>query len=375
MGAPPSCNAETNMRGMFAAVIASLVIASVVTGDTESPVPFTESSEFVEMATFKPSQQTTHLSTLNNIRNLKSYCIAARRKAINLKKIDSEKAPILDFIIKFGKDVNEKTNIVTHYAKTVGKLKRKLKEGVNSYVITTMDKSVIYGKGVINLQRHGNGMWAIMSHKRIGLTTKPDYFHKMRVSYQRYLRKLRRVDGVSHKADEKAASMYLIRQGKHMYKEYFKSLDKTNKHRHAVLWKMVTKGALRGQLKAWQKKKHLNPLVPGGVIAAQKIVDKLWKKLRMPSDAKLRKYAKKKATKWMKSHKRSVPKVIESIEIWMSLSKKGRERKRKAQIKARVAGNLWRRKLSHLAREARHKARRARLTTKKRHKRKHVRRL
>merc|ERR1711988_401215 len=355
MGAP-SFTAETNMRGMFVAVIASLVIASVVTGDTESPVPFTESSEFVEMATFKPSQQTTHLSTLNNIRNLKSYCIAVRRKAIGLKKIDSEKAPILDFIIKFGDDVNEKTNIVTHYARVVGKMKRKLKEGVN------------------NLQRHGNGMWASMSHKRIGLTTKPDYFHKLKVSYQRYLRKLRRVDGVSHKADEKAASMYLIRQGKHMYKEYFKSLDKTNRHRHAVLWKMVTKGALRGQLKMWQKKKHLNPLVPGGVIAAQKVVDKLWKKLRMPSDAKLRKYAKKKATKWMRKHKRSVPKVIESIETWMSLTKKGRERKRKAQIKARVAGNLWHRKLSHLAREARHKARHARVMTSKRHKRKHLKR-
>merc|ERR1712054_265668 len=118
MGAP-SFTAETNMRGMFVAVIASLVIASVVTGDTESPVPFTESSEFVEMAEFKPSQQTTHLSTLNNIRNLKSYCIAARRKAMNLKKIEADKTPILDFIIKFGTDVNEKTNIVNHYAKTV----------------------------------------------------------------------------------------------------------------------------------------------------------------------------------------------------------------------------------------------------------------
>merc|ERR1711998_562046 len=99
-------------------------------------------------AEFKPSQQTTHLSTLNNIRNLKSYCIAARDKARNLKKIEADKTPILDFIIKFGTDVNEKTNIVNHYAKTIGLMKRKLKQGVNSYVITTMDKSVIYGKGV-----------------------------------------------------------------------------------------------------------------------------------------------------------------------------------------------------------------------------------
>lgn len=122
-----------------------------------------------------------------------------------------------------------------------------------------------------------------------------------------------------------------------MYAQYFRTLKNRNEHEHTVLWKKVTRGALKGQLKAWLKKKHLKPLVPGGILAAQKVVDRLWKKLQMPSEKKLSKMAKKESLAWMKSHKKSVSKVIAAMEFWASMSKKQRAARRKVASKAREA--------------------------------------
>merc|ERR1712057_9450 len=331
-----------NMRAsMFVAALLS--IATLVTIQAESPTP---DSEFMAVSSFSDSElaQATRLSTLENIRDLKAYAIAANRKARDLKGFDSmKKGALVDFISRYGKGL--KKNIVSEYARQVGTMKRIFRRGVNAYIIRNMDRAVVFGKGVVKMKNLGGGTMAYLDRKAVGLTEKPGYFDTLKVTYRDYLGVRMKVHDASVKADSKAASNYLIKAGKRMYKEYFKSIDRRNKHEYAVLWKKVTSGALSGQMRAWKRSKHLQPIIPGGILAAQKIVDRLWKQLKMPTDKKMRARAKKNAMRWMRRHKRSVSKVIEAIESWAALSKKQRKARRKQARKAR---------------EARRKARRAR---------------
>jgi len=275
---------------------------------------------------------------LKNIRGLKAYCMTAYRKAVGIKQGAKHHWPIVDLIVQYGERASAKKNIVNEYAKVIGTLKRKLKHGIDEYVIRHLDKAIVFGKGILKQDNSdGNGTFTFLDHKEIGLEAQPDYFKKLKVPLSEYITARKHVHDVSIKADSKAASTYLIKMGKHVYKEGFKNLDRHNKYEHQILWKKVTTGALKGQLKAWMTHKHkLDPLVPGGILAAQKVVNRLWKKLQMPSDRKLRGIAKKQAVRWMRRHKRSVSKVIEAIENWSSLSKKPAAR-RKAGTKAREA--------------------------------------
>jgi len=338
------------MRGMFTVTVLSVVLAILVSG---APVPFEEAEEFVDASTFTNQEltQATRLSTLKNIRDVKAYCIAAYRKALSIKEGVKHHWPIVDFIVSYGESATPKKNIVSEYAKAIGTLKRAFKHGISEYVISSLDRSVVFGKGVMKQENNGQGTYSFLDHKAIGLEAMPGYFKKLKVPLANYITARKHVHDVSIKADSKAASAYLIKMGKHMYKDYFKNLDRHNKHEHAILWKKVTTGALKGQLKAWLTHKHkLHPLVPGGILAAQKVVDKLWRKLQMPSDRKLRRIAKKQAVRWMRRHKRSVSKVIEAIENWSSLTKKQRAARRKAGAKAREA-----RSKARYARLLRHK--------------------
>merc|ERR1712057_64625 len=331
-----------NMRAsMFVAALLS--IATLVTIQAESPTP---DSEFMAVSSFSDDElaQATRLSTLENIRDLKAYAIAANRKARDMKGFDSmKKGALVDFISRYGNGL--KKNIVHEYAQQVGTMKRIFRRGVNAYIVRNMDRAVVFGKGIIKMKNLGAGTVVFMDRKSVGLTEKPGYFDKLTVSSRDYLGVRMKVHDASVKADSKAASQYLIKAGKRMYKEYFKSIDRRNKHKYAVLWKKVTSGALSGQMRAWKRSKHLQPIIPGGILAAQKIVDRLWKQLKMPTDKKMRARAKKNAMRWMRRHKRSVSKVIEAIESWAALSKKQRKARRKQARKAR---------------EARRKARRAR---------------
>jgi len=332
---------ESNMqRIMMAAMLFTLVVGTL----SESPIPFEEAEEAAQptptMALSEELESVTRLSTLKNIRALKTYCITAKRKAENLQDgVDSnKKGPIVDFIVKFGTPINAKQNIVSEYAKAMGRMKRKMKKGLHAYVMKNFDRAVVFGKGVVSLANtDGAGMYAFLDHKSVGLNSQPDYFKQLKVRYAVYVGTMKDVHEISKKADTKAAANYLIRQGKHVYAQYFWTLKNRNEHEHTVLWKKVTRGALKGQLKAWLKKKHLKPLVPGGILAAQKVVDRLWKKLQMPSEKKLSKMAKKESLAWMKSHKKSVSKVIAAMEFWASMSKKQRAARRKVASKAREA--------------------------------------
>merc|ERR1711881_795018 len=331
-----------NMRAsMFVAALLS--IATLVTIQAESPAP---NSEFLEASSFSDNElaQATRLSTLENIRDLKAYSIAANRKARDMKGFDSmKKGALVDFISRYGNGLNK--NIVHEYAQQVGTMKRIFRRGVNAYIVRNMDRAVVFGKGIIKMKNLGAGTVVFMDRKSVGLTEKPGYFDKLTVTSRDYLGVRMKVHDASVKADSKAASQYLIKAGKRMYKEYFKSIDRRNKHKYAVLWKKVTSGALSGQMRAWKRSKHLQPIIPGGILAAQKIVDRLWKQLKMPTDKKMRARAKKNAMRWMRRHKRSVSKVIEAIESWSALTKKQRKARRHRARKAR---------------EARRKARRAR---------------
>merc|ERR1712093_2045 len=337
-------------RIMMLAAMFTLVVAAI----SESPIPFEEAEEVAPTLSLEEDlSSATRLSTLKNIRALKTYCISAKRKAVNLQDgVDSnKKGPIIDLILQFGTPVTAKTNIVTEYAKAMGTLKRTMKKGVHAYVMKNFDRAVVFGKGVVKLANDGAGMEAFLDHKSVGLRSQPDYFKQLKVRYAVYVNTMKNVHYVSQKADTKAAADYLIHEGKHIYNEWFRTLKNRNEHEHTVLWKKVTSGALKGQLKAWAKKKHLKPLVPGGILAAQKVVDRLWKKLQMPTEKKLSKMAKKESLAWMKSHKKSVSKVIAAMEFWASMSKKQRKARRKK---------------ASMAREARAKARYARIARSKR---------
>merc|ERR1712093_464746 len=338
-------------RIMMLAAMFTLVVAAI----SESPIPFEGAEEVAPTLSLEEDlSSATRLSTLKNIRALKTYCITAKRKAVSLQDgVDSnKKGPIVDFIVNFGTPVSAKRNIVNEYAKVMGRLKRTMKKGLHAYVMKNFDRAVIFGKGVVKLANSdGAGMYAFLDHKSVGLNSQPDYFKQLKVRYAVYVGTMKDVHEISKKADTKAAANYLIRQGKHVYAQYFRTLKNRNEHEHTVLWKKVTRGALKGQLKAWLKKKHLKPLVPGGILAAQKVVDRLWKKLQMPTEKYLRKMAKKHSMKWMKRHKRSVSKVIESVEMWAAMTKKQRKARRKK---------------ASMAREARAKARYARIARSKR---------
>merc|ERR1711959_526095 len=331
-----------NMRAsMFVAALLS--IATLVTIQAESPTP---DSEFMAVSSFSDDElaQATRLSTLENIRDLKAYAIAANRKARDMKGFDSmKKGALVHFISRYGHGL--KKNIVHEYAQQVGTMKRIFRRGVNAYIVRNMDRAVVFGKGIIKMKNLGAGTVVFMDRKSVGLTEKPGYFDKLTVTSRDYLGVRMKVHDASVKADSKAASQYLIKAGKRMYKEYFKSIDRRNKHKYAVLWRKVTSGTLSGQMRAWKRSKHLQPIIPGGILAAQKIVDRLWKQLKMPTDKKMRARAKKNAMRWMRRNKRSVSKVIEAIESWSALSKKQRKIRRNHARKAR---------------EARRKARRAR---------------
>merc|ERR1712010_258589 len=324
-------------RIMMLAAMFTLVVVAL----SESPIPFEEAEEVAPTLSLEEDlSSATRLSTLKNIRALKTYCITAKRKAVSLQDgVDSnKKGPIVDFIVKFGTPINAKQNIVSEYAKAMGRMKRKMKKGLHAYVMKNFDRAVVFGKGVVSLANtDGAGMYAFLDHKSVGLNSQPDYFKQLKVRYAVYVGTMKDVHEISKKADTKAAANYLIRQGKHVYAQYFRTLKNRNEHEHTVLWKKVTRGALKGQLKAWLKKKHLKPLVPGGILAAQKVVDRLWKKLQMPSEKKLSKMAKKESLAWMKSHKKSVSKVIAAMEFWASMSKKQRAARRKVASKAREA--------------------------------------
>merc|ERR1719163_2051542 len=252
-----------------------------------------------------------------------------------------KKGALVDFISRYGNGL--KKNIVSEYARQVGTMKRIFRRDVNAYIIRNMDRAVVFGKGVVKMKNLGGGTMAYLDRKAVGLTEKPGYFDTLKVTYKNYVSTRMKVHDASVKADSKAASNYLIKAGKRMYKEYFKSIDRRNKHKYAVLWKKVTSGALNGQMRTWKRSKHLQPIIPGGILAAQKIVDRLWKQLKMPTDKKMRARAKKNAMRWMRRHKRSVSKVIEAIESWAALSKKQRKARRKQARKAREAHRKSRR--------------------------------
>merc|ERR1711934_354734 len=99
---------ESNMqRIMMAAMLFTLVVGTL----SESPIPFEEAEEAAQptptMALSEELESVTRLSTLKNIRALKTYCITAKRKAENLQDgVDSKKGPIVDFIVKFGTPIN-----------------------------------------------------------------------------------------------------------------------------------------------------------------------------------------------------------------------------------------------------------------------------
>jgi len=136
---------------------------------SESPIPFEEAEEVAPTLSLEEDlSSATRLSTLKNIRALKTYCITAKRKAVSLQDgVDSnKKGPIVDFIVNFGTPVSAKRNIVNEYAKVMGRLKRTMKKGLHAYVMKNFDRAVIFGKGVVKLANSdGAGMYAFLDHK------------------------------------------------------------------------------------------------------------------------------------------------------------------------------------------------------------------
>jgi len=302
-----------------------------------------------------------HMSTLENLRSLKAYCIIVKDNARQVRGFNSmKKGPLVQLILRFG--LKKKKNIVREYANIMGKMKREFK-GVNGYVLRYLDQAVVSGKGVVKYSRtkgnYGRARKSVASFSfhRVGLVTRPKYFKSLEMPWSMYLQRKAKVNSASSKDDSYAAASWLLKKGRQHRKRFLRRIKRRAARNVRARWKVVARSALRGQLQAWKNKKMLRPGVPRGISDAQKVRNKYGKLLNRVSKRGMRAQAKRKALRWMRRHKLSIAKLIKNIErkqyrkrsrkidpCAYHFSKAACERKyRKARKKFRKARGKWRR--------------------------------
>merc|ERR1711998_558977 len=91
-------------------------------------------------------EETASDGVVDAIANLKAYCVAA--KAIDIKGFSgSLKNSAYALVDAFG-TMSKKTDIVTDYAQTMGKLRVKWTEGIGSYMLDEINHSTLSGRNV-----------------------------------------------------------------------------------------------------------------------------------------------------------------------------------------------------------------------------------
>merc|ERR1711998_143983 len=149
-----------------------------------------------------PATLTSTNTLMQNIVNLKAYCVAAHHKASLLETGSSTQSGLagvlIHFVAKFGK-VASNENILFSYAELLGAMRRSYDVGVSGYVLDHFSEAMQAG-GVVNYGSYfisaddephdsdegdtpGDAVTRILLDFRVlGFDDEPSYFHDMSVT-------------------------------------------------------------------------------------------------------------------------------------------------------------------------------------------------
>jgi len=236
---------------------------------------------------------------LRALRQLKSYAIVARPKALRFQRAHGtlSSSVMAQLIISFGslpKGCKRVTaggllcskkggfNIVTEYARVLGDLKEKYKKGLNSYLLNHLDKAILSTKRVVVLQKgvgYSSGTFAVLSHSLLGLDKRPDYFGKLAVRLRPFWAVKENVRHLSKGSEAEAAALWLAKGKKGVYLSALAQEKKAWKAKIAKRARLVREAALDGETRAFDAAKKrgakfgtnglVHPEPPAGLKAAR----------------------------------------------------------------------------------------------------------
>merc|ERR1711988_250633 len=384
---PPYYLIDESIIMKLAVIFFCAVAISVASADGSAP-----SEEFMEMDSTAMMEShpypfaSGNPQVLQNLVDLKAYCSVAYERADDLKSYNDgmAKSALIDLIIMFGKPLKKdhtkekkaafikafhdkhkfhpekdqgaffkklakieksapvKYNMVTDYAKIIGKLTAKYFTGFGHYLITHLNKAVLFGRGVVSVRRmsfNGRNQAGFIG-TILGFQHHPHYLDQISVLSSDFYASQADAIKMAKDADSQAASMWLIAGGKKKYRSFYGKIETKVKAKSEKLWKKVIHNALKGVKHAWKKHKKLHPQVPGGMLGAQEEFKRQAKKLKLPTNAQMVAAAKKLAEKWQKAHKKEasvVAKLIKKEETKVEKKVEKKEHAAKAAVKKAAA--------------------------------------
>jgi hypothetical protein len=278
-----------------------------------------------------------------NIRSLKAYSVAAYDKAMDTSTSGEKTGVLVNLIKQFGSTWDKKGNVVADYTKIIGGLLSKCR-GILHYLVAHVNKSILFGKGMVTYITRNKKLYAVFGYRRLGLTKRPKILLKLMVTAREHKTQLAKVMKLTKGAD-KAFKMKLIQEElKRHYKKFFKAGKRARDRLEAKEEEQLAMAAVQAEQRAFGRavkagKRRLAlvpPMPPAGLKGAEGATSTT---PIPPTEAVVKAKAIAGSQSWLKSAQGSmtVGKAISTVLSSRSTTKrKAKNAKLPAALKMRV---------------------------------------
>lgn len=306
-------------RATIALALATLACFAVLSFNSGESDTFATETVHASVAASAEVRGKKDDGVMNAIVDLKAYCMGARDKAVTMKN-KGKTSSLVPFIIKFGKK-NVHTDLVTAYAKIVGKLRAHYTTGLGSYLLDRLNENVLSGKKVTFLGTRGllrNRQ--MLDYRRLGLQAEPIYFKTLNVrltawsSAKAAIHQGKSGDAIKAWVKSGNAEIFKMFVSKITAKLNRKNQLQDDKEESGAL--IAERAALKQGLKSKRGKQEvMQPIPPAGAKGGQLVRSQA--KWKMPSPKEIKKMAMTKTVAYMANLAKrdaSSTEVVKAIE-------------------------------------------------------------
>lgn len=299
--------------------------------------------EEVELASKEVSTE-----ILNAIFDLRAYALQAKDKAIDMHNSNTKAmdTAMVNFIMFFGNNADEvaaeekakraqlynlehaidpdgpkkapepeKYNVIVDFAAAMKKSADKFTpgEGVNSYLVTTMNKAILDGKSVLKDVTIGGIQKKQIDPEMIGLSGDPQYLKDLAVKKMQFTSTLVEVNNRGDHADVRAAASWLMAGAQEKYASFLDQAYAEVKNKATTFNKNLEEEALKAIRSKFEETGELSGTPLAGTEAAD--ASKLEVPV-FPTQDEMAARAEAKSEEWKQKHASDVSsnKIITTIE-------------------------------------------------------------
>merc|ERR1711871_1818404 len=225
---------------------------------------------------------------LQNIQQLKGYCVAAYDKAKHAldNHNSAKKSALVNLIVEYGTGKASK-ELVVEYGQTMHKLREHFDNNcLPAYLLDHLDQAVLSGEGIILT----TGGKARFDSEGLGFQEEPGYVEDLAVGMSDFTTAWTSGVDASSTADEQAAMECMQAGTLKKYSSFLDQIKAKYKAKAEEYWQQVVKGASSVEEEAYDATSNLDTQSPaglGGAAAAIAAIEGQEGGIQMPSDEEM----------------------------------------------------------------------------------------